>query len=38
LHLHNAAAITMFAVRNGLTSGEQSTRSDLPPRQNISVG
>jgi DNA-binding NarL/FixJ family response regulator len=39
LHLHNAAAITMFAVRNGLTSGEQSTaRDDVPPRQNISVG
>jgi DNA-binding NarL/FixJ family response regulator len=38
LHLHNAAAITMFAVRNGLTSGEQSARSDLVPQQNISLG
>jgi DNA-binding NarL/FixJ family response regulator len=39
LNLHNAAAITMFAVRNGLTSGEQSSaRSDVPQRQNISVG
>ena len=40
LHLHNTAAITMFAVRNGLTSG---LPADNPidaglPRQNISVG
>jgi DNA-binding NarL/FixJ family response regulator len=39
LHLHNAAAITMFAVRNGLTSGERTTEhTDTGPRQNISVG
>jgi DNA-binding NarL/FixJ family response regulator len=39
LHLHNAAAITMFAVRNGLTSGDQPTaRGDSRFDQNMSVG
>ena len=39
LHLHNAAAITMFAVRNGLTSGQQpSGPIDLGLQQNLSVG
>jgi DNA-binding NarL/FixJ family response regulator len=39
LHLHNAAAITMFAVRNGLTSGANpATGPDTGLLQNISVG
>jgi DNA-binding NarL/FixJ family response regulator len=39
LHLHNAAAITMFAVRNGLTCGQQSSAPvDLGLQQSISVG
>jgi DNA-binding NarL/FixJ family response regulator len=38
LHLHNAAAITMFAVRNGLMSGDQTSRGDPRFDQNMSVG
>ncbi len=39
LHLHNAAAITMFAVRNGLTSGAQiDPQTDVGLQRNISVG
>jgi two-component system response regulator NreC len=39
LHLHNAAEITMFAVRNGLMSGDQtSPHGDTGPGRNISVG
>ena len=39
LHLHNAAAITMFAVRNGLTAGAQpDLHIDTGLQQNISVG
>ena len=39
LHLHNAAAITMFAVRNGLIGGDQPVASgDVRLQRNISVG
>lgn len=39
LHLHNAAAITMFAVRNGLIGGDQPVASgDARLQRNISVG
>jgi DNA-binding NarL/FixJ family response regulator len=39
LHLHNAAAITMFAVRNGLTGSPQpDLQFDVGLQQNISVG
>jgi DNA-binding NarL/FixJ family response regulator len=39
LHLHNAAAITMFAVRNGLMGGAQSDiQMDAGVQQDISVG
>ena len=39
LHLHNAAAITMFAVRNGLTSSEKPVdAAGLALLQNMSVG
>jgi two-component system response regulator NreC len=39
LHLHNAAAITMFAVRNGLTSSEQlPLRTVSGLQRDISVG
>lgn len=39
LHLHNAAAITMFAVRNGLIGGDQPVASgDALLQRNISVG
>jgi DNA-binding NarL/FixJ family response regulator len=39
LHLHNAAAITMFAVRNGLMGGAQSgIQMDAGVQQDISVG
>jgi DNA-binding NarL/FixJ family response regulator len=39
LHLHNAAAITMFAVRNGLTGSTQPIiQIDARLQQDISVG
>jgi two-component system response regulator NreC len=39
LQLHNAAAITMFAVRNGMTGGAQPAgRAHTGLQQNISVG
>jgi DNA-binding NarL/FixJ family response regulator len=39
LHLHNAAAITMFAVRNGLASGHQVACPIEPGlQQDVSVG
>jgi two-component system response regulator NreC len=39
LHLHNAAAITMFAVRNGFTAGARSdVQFDGNLQRNISVG
>jgi hypothetical protein len=39
LNLHSAAAITLFAVRHGLTSSQQSAiQFDPSSQRNLSVG
>jgi hypothetical protein len=39
LKLHNAAAITLFAVRNGFTVGPQSAAQlDAAVQRSVSVG